>query len=236
MESNHPSSSSGSSPGVPIEVSARAQRRRFSSSCKLRILQEAALAPNESAALARDLIAETCERQGIIGKRLSIHSDRGPAMTSKTYVQLLADLSVDASWSRPYRSNDNPYSEAHFRTAKYHPTYEPCFGSLEDARRWARRFLDWYNNEFYHTGIALMHPATIHYGKAQEVWLARKRVMKEAYAREPDRFVGDIPRVPMPPKEVWINKPNDPEEARKIATQRNERKNPNTKHGRKQCA
>ena len=190
------------------------------------------IAPNESAALARDLVAQTCERQGILGKRLVVHSDRGAAMTARTYVQLLADLAVEGSWSRPYRSNDNPYSEACFRTAKYHHTYEPRFGSLEDARRWARRFFDWYNNEFYHTGIALMRPATLHYGKAQEVLRARERVMQAAYRREPERFVRGMPRLPVPPKEVWINKPENPEATRKIVARRKDRRNPNPKHER----
>lgn len=187
------------------------------------------LAPCESAALAKDLIAQAYERQGITDKRLVIHSDRGAPMTSRTYVQLLADLSVIGSWSRPYRSNDNPYSEAHFRTAKQHHTYEPRFGSLEDARRWARRFFDWYNNEFYHTGIALMHPATIHYGKAKQVWRARKRVLDEACAREPERFARGMPSVPAPPTAAWINKPDDPDAARKIVARRDERLNPNLK-------
>ena len=194
------------------------------------------LAPCESGALAKELIAQACERHQTHGKRLVIHSDRGAPMTSRTYVQLLADLSVTGSWSRPYRSNDNPYSEAHFRTAKHHHTYEPRFGSLEDARRWARRFFDWYNNVFYHTGIALMRPATLHYGKAEEVWQARKRVMEEAYARAPERFVGGMPSIPVPPEAAWINKPDDPEAAREIAAQRDRRINPNPKRRHRRSA
>ena len=88
-------------------------------------------------------------------------------------MQLLADLQVEGSYCRPYCSHDNPYSEAHFRTAKYHRTFEMRFGSLEDARSWAQQFFHWYNNEFYHTGIALIHPSTIHYGKTHKVWQAR---------------------------------------------------------------
>ncbi len=121
------------------------------------------------AALAKDLITDTCARQNVRRDHLVIHSDRGPVMAIKTYVQLLADLQVEGSYSRPYRSNDNPYSEAHFRAARYHQTCEVRFGSLEDARSWAKHLSHWYNNEFYHTGIALMHPSTIHYGKTRDM-------------------------------------------------------------------
>lgn len=166
------------------------------------------LAPFESAALAKDLITITIARQSVRQDQLVIHSDRGPVMVSKTYVQLLADLGVESSYSRPYRSNDNPYSESHFRTMKYHRSYVPRFGSLEDARTWAQHFFDWYNHEFYHTGLALMHPATVHYGKTQKVWQARQRVINDAYAREPRRFIQGAPRIPKPRNEVWINQPN----------------------------
>lgn len=100
------------------------------------------LASQESAALDKDLIATACARQLVRRDQLIFHSDRGPVMVSKAYVQLLADLGVEGSYTRPYRSNDNPYSEAHFRTAKYHRTYVPSFGSLEDARSWARQFFN----------------------------------------------------------------------------------------------
>ena len=152
--------------------------------------------------------------------KLIIHSDRGPVMVSKTYVQLLTDLAVEGSYSRPYRSNDNPYSEAHFRTAKYHRTYEPRFGSLEDARSWARQFFEWYNYEFYHSEIALMHPATLHYGQARKVWQARQRVMKEAYDREPARFIRGVPKIPMPRRAAWINRPDDAQAASLIEADR----------------
>ena len=185
------------------------------------------LASFESAALAKDLVLATCARQNVRRDQLVLHSDRGPVMTSKTYVQLLAELGVEGSYSRPYRSNDNPYSEAHFRTAKYHRTYEVRFGSLEDARSWARQFFQWYNHEFYHTGIALMHPSTIHYGKTREVWQARQRIMQEAYAREPERFIRGVPKVPMPPRKVWINPPDDPQAAVKLVAKSNGRQSRN---------
>ena len=178
------------------------------------------LASQESAALAKDLIATTCTRQHVRQHQLIIHSDRGPVMVSKTYVQLLTDLGVEGSYTRPYRSNDNPYSEAHFRTAKYHRTYEPRFGSLEDARSWARQFFEWYNYAFYHSEIALMHPSTLHYGQARKVWQARQRVMKEAYDREPARFIRGVPRIPMPRRTAWINRPDDAQAASMIEADR----------------
>ena len=178
------------------------------------------LASQESAALAKDLIATTCTRQHVRRDQLKMHSDRGPVMVSKTYVQLLADLGVEGSYTRPYRSNDNPYSEAHFRTAKYHRTYEPRFGSLEDARSWARQFFNWYNDEFYHSEIALMHPSTIHYGQTRKVWQARQRVMQQAYEREPERFIRGVPKVPLPRRAVWINRPDEAQAASMIEADR----------------
>ena len=118
----------------------------------------------ESAAWAKELIETTCARQLVSPNRLIIHSDRGPVMVRKTYIQLLADWPVDGSYPRPYRSNDHPYSEAHFRTAKYHRTHKPPFGSLEEARSWARPFFHWYNYEFDPSEIALKPPSTLHYG------------------------------------------------------------------------
>ena len=162
---------------------------------------------HESAVLARELFEACWDRQGVSPEQLVIHSDRGPTMISKTYRQLMADLGVQVSYSRPYRSNDNAYSEAQFRTMKYHRWYQARFGSLEDARSWVREFIDWYNHDFYHKGIALMHPVTVHYGRVPEVWQQRRKTMVAAYQRHPERFTRGVPRVPLPPKAAWINKP-----------------------------
>ena len=169
------------------------------------------IAPGESSALARTLIQTSCRRQGIAHHQLIIHSDRGSAMTSKTVAQLLAELGVEKSLSRPYNSNDNPYSEAQFKTMKYRPTYPGRFGSLEDAKAWTGRFLLWYNHSHYHTGLALMVPAVVHAGQEKAVRAARQQVLKEAYERHPERFARGVPKVGMPPKNVWINKPPDPD-------------------------
>jgi putative transposase len=166
------------------------------------------IAKCESATLAKQLITESCAKQGIERDRLTLHADRGSAMISKTVAQLLADLGITKTHSRPYVSNDNPYSEAQFKTMKYRPSFPERFGSLQDARAWARSFFHWYNHEHYHSGLNLLTPVTVHYGQAQAVLEQRQQVLQAAYAAHPERFVRGEPRVPPLPVEVWINKPS----------------------------
>lgn len=173
------------------------------------------IAPAEQATLAKELIETTCERQGIARDRLTIHSDRGPSMTSKTVAGLLADLGVEKSHSRPYVSNDNPYSEAQFKTMKYRPDYPDRFGSIEDARAWARAFFRWYNEEHYHSGLGLLTPAVVHIGQAESVRLERQRVLSAAYAEHPERFVQGQPSLSEVPDAVWINAPKSAQEPEK---------------------
>jgi putative transposase len=165
------------------------------------------LAEREAAALAEDLIAETCAKQGIVRDQLTLHADRGSSMRSKPVALLLSDLGVTKTHSRPYTSNDNPYSEAQFKTLKYRPDFPERFGSLLDARAWAQRFFHWYNNEHYHTGLNLMTPAMVHYGVAETVRDHRNQVLQIAYAAHPERFVHGVPAVPDLPHAVWINPP-----------------------------
>jgi putative transposase len=165
------------------------------------------LGPRESADLARHLIETTCERQGVNSSELIIHSDRGTAMTSKSVALLLADLGITKSFNRPHVSNDNPYSESQFKTLKYHPSFPKWFGSFEHAKSFCQSFFAWYNNEHYHSGIAWMTPRTVHYGFGEACNRQRQRVLKKAYARNPERFVRGFPR-PVPlPEAVWINPP-----------------------------
>ena len=166
------------------------------------------VARGESATLARELIDASCHKQNVDTKRLSVHSDRGPAMTSKSVALLLSDLGVTPSHSRPHVSNDNPYSEAQFKTLKYRPDYPDRFGSLEDARRWAQDFFRWYNFEHHHTGLGLMTPAMVHYGQAPQVQSQRQQVLAAAFAAHPERFVRGLPTPPALPDAVWINKPD----------------------------
>lgn len=165
------------------------------------------IAERESATLAEELIAQTCARQGIERGQLTIHADRGSAMTSKTVAMLLADLGVTKTHSRPHVSNDNPYSEAQFKTLKYRPDYPSRFGCKQDARAWATTFFDWYNCEHHHTGIALLTPADVHFNRTQVVLQKRQAVLQAAYERNPERFVKGRPTPTSLPPAVWINPP-----------------------------
>jgi len=161
----------------------------------------------ESAQLAEKLIADSCLKQGIEKGQLTIHADRGSSMKSKSVALLLSDLGVLKTHSRPHVSNDNPYSESQFKTLKYSPGFPSRFGSLEEARAFCREFFPWYNSEHRHTGIGLLTPEIVHYGKAEEVILKRNGVLLEAYFRNPERFKGKVPEAPQAPEKVWINRP-----------------------------
>ena len=165
------------------------------------------IAERETAALAETLIAETCAKQGIERDQLTLHADRGSSMRSKPVAFLLSDLGVTKTHTRPYTSNDNPYSEAQFKTLKYRPDFPDRFGSVVGARGWAQPFFQWYNHEHYHTGLNLMTPAMVHYGLADTVRDQRNQVLQAAYTAHPERFVRGVPTVPDLPREVWINPP-----------------------------
>jgi len=165
------------------------------------------VATRESAALAERLIAEVAAKQGIKPDSLTIHADRGTSMTSKPVALLLADLGIVKSHSRPHVSNDNPYSEAGFKTLKYRPDFPDRFGSIEDARAFCQAFFAWYNNAHRHSGIALFTPADVHYGRSDELLVARASVLAGAYAAHPERFVQGLPLPAEVPATVWINPP-----------------------------
>ena len=131
------------------------------------------VATRESAVLAERLISETAEKEGILPGELMLHADRGTSMRSKPVALLLADLGIEQSHSRPHVSNDNPYSEAAFKTLKYRPTFPDRFGSLEDARAFCVGFFLWYNTVHRHSGIGLLTPADVHAGRATEITGAR---------------------------------------------------------------
>jgi putative transposase len=165
------------------------------------------VAPRESATLAKKLIAASATKQAIGPGRLTVHADRGSSMTSKPVALLLADLGVTKTHSRPSVSNDNPFSEAQFKTLKYRPEFPDRFGSLEDARAFCVGFFDWYNNRHYHSGLALLTPATVHHGDTATVLERRGETLAAAYAVHPERFVRRAPRPAEPPTAVWINPP-----------------------------
>ena len=164
----------------------------------------------ESATLASRLIEESCRRHGVAPGQLTVHSDRGPSMTSRTVAHLLADLGVTRTHSRPHVSNDNPFSEAQFKTLKYRPGYPGRFGSLQDTRAWCRPFFEWYNHHHRHSGIAYLTPADVHAGRAWEVLQHRAKVLSEAACRTPQRFSGGPAKALLKlPEAVWINPPED---------------------------
>jgi putative transposase len=166
------------------------------------------VAHRELSALARKLIAETCAKQMIQPDQLLIHADRGSSMMSKPVALLLADLGVTKSHSRPSVSNDNPYSEAQFKTMKYRPEFPERFGSIQDARAFCQTFFPWYNTEHYHLGLGLLTPEAVHYGRASRILEDRKEVLRAAYEKHPERFKGRIPTPASLPDAVWINKPS----------------------------
>ena len=169
------------------------------------------VAPKESNALAEKLIRETCTREGISPGQLTVHADRGPSMRSKTVALLMADLGVTKSHSRPHVSNDNPFSEAQFKTLKYRPEFPERFGCIQDSRLFCGPFFHWYNFEHHHSGLGLLTPADVHRGRATQRVEKRAVVLEAAHRAHPERFVRGVPLPPPPPTEVWINKPTTQE-------------------------
>jgi putative transposase len=169
------------------------------------------IADRESAQLAEKLLADTIIKQGVDRDQLTVHADNGSSMASKPVAFLLADLGVTKTHSRPHVSNDNPYSEAQFKTLKYRPDFPDRFGSIEDARAFCQRFFGWYNEIHRHSGIAYHTPASVHYGHHESIRVARADVLAAAYTRHPERFVRKHPEPPTLPEAAWINRPADSE-------------------------
>ena len=161
------------------------------------------VARHENAHLAERLIAATCLKQGIAPHQLTIHADRGAPMRSKLVALLFSDLGINASHSRPRVSNDNPFSEAQFRTVKYRPEFPGRFGSLAHARDVSRDLFAWYNDAHHHSGLSYLTPAAVHYGRAATVLTVRHRTRLAAYAAHPERFVQGPPRPETLPTAVW---------------------------------
>lgn len=169
------------------------------------------VAYSEQTALAKRLIKQTCIKQNIQQDQLTIHADRGSSMKSKGIAELLVDLGIMKTHSRPHVSNDNPYSESNFKTLKYCPQFPGKFGSIQDARSFCSEFFNWYNKEHHHTGIGLMTPEQVHYNLSQKIYEHRTNVLLEAFKKHPQRFKGKVPMPPEIPQEVWINKPKSDE-------------------------
>ena len=172
------------------------------------------IAERESAVLAERLITETCQKQNIAQQQLTIHADRGSSMKSKCVAQLLADMGITKTHSRPHVSNDNPFSESQFKTMKYRPQYPSRFGSIQDARAFAVDFFQWYNEEHHHSGIELYTPSDVHYGRVEQIQQDRQTALDAAYRQFPKRFGNKPPQAKLPPAAVWINPPKDAEKRR----------------------
>ena len=167
------------------------------------------IANRESSTLAKRLIADSCRKQNIVEDQLTLHADRGSSMKSKVVAQLLSDLGVTKTHSRPHVSNDNPFSESHFKTMKYRPEFPTRFGCIQDARGFGCEFFPWYNGEHRHSGLALYTPSDVHYGRIEQVRQSRQAALDAAYQRHPNRFVRKPPEAALPPQAVWINPPKD---------------------------
>jgi putative transposase len=163
----------------------------------------------ESASLAKKLIHESCDKQRIDRDQLTLHADRGSSMKSKAVALLLSDLGITKSHSRPYVSDDNPFSEAQFKTLKYRPGFPERFGSIQDAKAFCRTFFDWYNKVHYHSGLNWLTPAMVHHGQIGPVLERRQLALDRARQRHPERFVNGHRTIPGPPDKVWINPPAD---------------------------
>ena len=173
------------------------------------------VAPTETAELAEGFITRAVNAQGVTKGMLNIHADRGTSMTSKGVAELLADLGVGRTHSRPHVSNDNPYSEAVNKTLKYCPAFPARFGSIEDARVFCAEFFEYYNHHHRHSGIGLHTPASVHYGTAEEIRARRTETLHAAYAANPCRFGNRKPSPPKLPTAAWINKPTIDNDAQK---------------------
>jgi len=165
------------------------------------------VADTESAALFKPLFQDAVAKHAISPGQLTLHADRGPSMKAKTTAFMLADLGVTKSHSRPYTSNDNPFSESHFKTMKYQPQFPKRFGCIQDAKTFCRHFFIWYNQDHHHFGIGLMTPNQVHYGQADDVYAARQETLDRAFNANPNRFVNKTPEPPQKPKAAWINPP-----------------------------
>lgn len=165
------------------------------------------IAERQCGELAKRLFEETFRKEGITKGQLTVHSDKGGPMKYKPLIALYADLGLTPSYSRPRVSNDNPFSEAHFKTLKYRPDYPGQLGSVRHAVDHFRPTFHWYNHEHRHSGLGFLTPAMVHHGQYLDVIDSRRTVLATAHAAHPERFVNKAPEPLMPPKEVWINRP-----------------------------
>jgi putative transposase len=159
----------------------------------------------ENSRLARQLIEESMLRYEIAPGQLTLHQDRGPPMTANQFIDMLIDQKVTPSHSRPRVSNDNPFIESHFRTSKSQPDYPGRFTGARHGRRYWGDFVNWYNNDHHHRGIALYTPSQVFTGAYATVHQSRTAALSAAYSKYPERFVRGMPTAPILPESVVIN-------------------------------
>jgi putative transposase len=169
------------------------------------------VAERENSALAKQLFVEAILRYGIEPGNLLVHQDRGAPMTAHGFTELLAQLGVDRSYSRPRVSNDNPFSESQFHTLKYQPDYPGRFRDPRHGRLWCTDFFGWYNDAHHHEGLNFFTPADVFFGRVDVIAACRQEALAAAFAQHPERFLRGAPVVRMPPTRVVIN-PIDPGE------------------------
>jgi putative transposase len=165
------------------------------------------VADAETAGLFKPLFDDAVAKHNIVPGQLTLHADRGSPMKAKATAFLLADLGVTRSHNRPHTSNDNPFSESHFKTLKYQPSFPKRFGCIEDAQIFCRSFFDWYNQDHHHSGLGLMTPNQVHYGQTEAVHATRQITLDQAFLENPTRFVKKPPVPPAKPTATWINPP-----------------------------
>ena len=165
------------------------------------------IADRECQELAKQLLSDTVQKHNVSAGQLTVHADRGAPMKSQSVSDLLEKLGVDRSHSRPRVSNDNPYSEAGFRTLKYCPEFPDRFEDFEQAERFCRDYFLRYNTEMHHSGIVLLTPQQVHYGEATDILARRQATLDAVFANNPERFGGRRPSAGTLPKQVWINAP-----------------------------
>lgn len=169
------------------------------------------VAARENSALAKQLVAQAYTQHSIEPGTVTLHNDRGAPMTALGFVDLLAELGIDRSVSRPRVSNDNPHSESAFKTVKLQPDYPGRFAGPRHARTWFSEFFDWYANHHRHSGLALFTPSDVFYGRVAELAAIRQKSLDAAYKANPERFVKGPPKVKLPPEIVSIN-PLEPDQ------------------------
>lgn len=169
----------------------------------------------ENSHLAKQLMQEASTRYRIGLGELTLHQDRGAPMTAHGYLDLMAELEITCSYSRPRVSNDNPFSESQFKTCKQQPDYPGRFASVSPAREWFADYVEWYNFNHQHSGLAFFTPEQVFTNRVTEVAICRQTALQTAYETTPKRFINGVPVVKLPSKEVWIN-PAHPDEADEI--------------------